>query len=81
MTEKFNSQNDRIWSVSLSTVSDEDLYAFKPQKPQSLMVAAAISRRGKSPLVFVEKGVKINQKYYQECILETQTPLDPGNIW
>jgi transposase len=71
VTEKFNSQNDRIWTVNLSTVSDQDLYVFKPQKPQSLMVAAAICGRGKSPLIFVDRGVKINQKYYEEHILQS----------
>jgi hypothetical protein len=70
VTEKFNAQNDRVWSINLSTVSDEDLFVFKPQKPQSLMVAGAICGRGKSPLIFVEKGVKIDQKYYREHILQ-----------
>ena len=70
VTEKFNSQNDRVWAISLSSVTDDDLFVFKPQKPQSLMVAAAICGRGKSPLVFVGHGVKINQKYYRKHILQ-----------
>lgn len=72
VTEKFNPQNDRIWTASLSTVSDKDLFVFKSQNPQSLMVAAAICGRGKSPLIFVERGVKINQMYYQEHILQSR---------
>lgn len=29
-----------------------------------------VSKKGKLPLVFIDKGVKINQKYYIEEVLE-----------
>lgn len=38
--------------------------------PQSVMVWAGICATGKTPLVFVEKGVKINAKVYQDTILK-----------
>jgi hypothetical protein len=37
--------------------------------PQSVMVWAGITATGKTPLVFVERGVKINAAVYQEQIL------------
>lgn len=36
----------------------------------SVMLLGAISRRGKLPLVFVEKNVKINTEYYKTEVLE-----------
>lgn len=40
------------------------------QNPQSVMLSAGIRATGKTPLVFVEKGVKINQEVYRRDILE-----------
>lgn len=37
--------------------------------PKSVMVWAGISKNGKTPLVFVERGVKINAETYQNQIL------------
>ena len=41
------------------------------QHPQSLMVWAGICASGKTPLIFVEPGVKINADVYQRDILES----------
>jgi len=38
--------------------------------PKSVMVWAGITKTGKTPLVFVERGVKINAAVYQQRILE-----------
>uniref|UniRef100_A0A914D452 Transposase n=1 Tax=Acrobeloides nanus TaxID=290746 RepID=A0A914D452_9BILA len=37
--------------------------------PQSVMVWDGITSDGKTPMVFVDPGVKVNQKYYRERIL------------
>ena len=42
----------------------------KSQHPKSIMVWAGISVVGKTPLVFVPQGTKINAKIYQDLILE-----------
>ena len=47
-----------------------DFRVFRTQKPASVMVWAAVSQAGKSPLVFVPEGVKINKETYIETILE-----------
>ena len=56
-----NQQNDRVWAISLHDIPKEKLAVERYQNHSSVMVWGAISKRGKLPLYFVEKGVKINQ--------------------
>jgi len=47
--------------------------------PKSIIVWAAITVDGKTPLVFVEKGVKINAGVYQQRILkDVLNPIECG---
>lgn len=62
-----NHQNDRIWAKN-SPQSDK--IVTHSQHPQSVMVWAGICASGKTPLVFVNPGVKINKNYYLQEILE-----------
>ena len=41
------------------------------QHADKVMIWAAVSKKGKFPLVFVEKGIKINAEYYKSHILES----------
>ena len=68
--EVSNSQNDRI--ISPTTCSNKEMLRYVPrmQKPLSVMVWAGISASGRTPLVFVPSGVKINASTYRELILE-----------
>ena len=68
--EASNSQNDRI--IAPTTGSDKEMLRYVPrlQKPLSVMVWAGISASGRTPLVFVPSGVKINASSYRELILE-----------
>ena len=68
--EVSNSQNDRILSQSLSTIPDKFRYVKRVQKPLSVMVWAGVSAVGRTPLVFVPPGVKINALTYQDLILK-----------
>ena len=43
---------------------------YKIQTPAMVMVWAAITADGRSPLVFIDRGVKINAKYDRKNILE-----------
>ena len=62
----FNSQNDRIWSKN----GDEgSRVVTRKQCPTSVMVWAAVTESSRSPLFFVDKGVKLNQKNYRDAIL------------
>ena len=66
----FNHQNDRVLATDSRNVPDKHRRVFRTQKPASVMVWAAVSQAGKSPLVFVPEGVKINKETYIETILE-----------
>ena len=68
--EVSNSQNDRILSSSSSTIPEKYRYVQRTQKPLSVMVWAGISSVGRTPLVFVPSGVKINAATYKELVLE-----------
>ena len=68
--EVSNSQNDRILSQFLSTIPDKFRYVKRVQKPLSVMVWAGVSAVGRTPLVFVPPGVKINALTYQDLILK-----------
>lgn len=68
--QSHNHQNDRVLSRSLEAIPGNAGKVFRTQKPASVMVWAAISESGKSLLVFVPQGVKINKERYIEDILE-----------
>lgn len=40
------------------------------QNPSSIMIWGAFSKRGKFPLVFIDKGVKIGVEVYKKDILK-----------
>lgn len=64
-----NKQNDRVWLQGKSNDNLDDRIAVRKQAPASVMVWAAVTSNGRSPLVFIEKGVKVNQQVYQQKVL------------
>ncbi|GFX39117.1 uncharacterized protein TNCV_359311 [Trichonephila clavipes] len=62
-----NSQNDRIWCVDAPSTSE---ITEQRQYPKSVIVWGGICASGKTPFVFVEEGVKINQRVYRSDITE-----------
>lgn len=62
-----NRQNDRIWSANAPGPSS---VVEHRQKSKSVMVWAGVCASGKTPLVFVEQGVKINKDVYVRDILQ-----------
>ena len=65
-----NSQNNRIYAKAAENIPLSIRQVPRFQNHTSIMVWGAICRRGKLPLIFIDKGVKINQKYYLEEVLE-----------
>ena len=61
-----NSQNDCVWSCD-GKVGPRRV--TRVQGTVSVMVWGAITKSGRSPLVFVEQDVKLNQENYQNDIL------------
>ncbi len=62
----FNPQNDRIWAEEAPDTAER--VVERTQKPESVMVWGAISARGKTPLVFVDPGVKIDRHVYMDML-------------
>jgi hypothetical protein len=65
--QSVNRQNDRVWSRDGSVATRT---ATRRQNPMSVMVWAAVTATGRSPLVFVPSGVKLNSQRYISDILE-----------
>ena len=64
-----NHQNDRVWSRNASV---EGRRVSRLQNPTSVMVWAAVTATGRSPLVAVPSGVKLNSQRYISDILECE---------
>lgn len=64
-----NKQNDRVWLKCKSNDNLDQRIALRKQAPASVMVWAAVTATGRSPLVFIDQGVKINQQIYRKNIL------------
>ena len=62
-----NQQNNRDCASSSST---EGRIVTRRQNPQSVMVWAAVTETGRSPLLFVPSWVKLNSQRYIADILE-----------
>ncbi|KAI6649979.1 hypothetical protein LOD99_6343 [Oopsacas minuta] len=66
----YNRQNSRILAPDQKSTSSSICASKTTQKLPSVMVWGAITSDGRTPLVFIDKGVKINKEVYVECILE-----------
>lgn len=65
-----NKQNDRVYLPERSYDNFDQRMATRKQAPQFLMIWAAVTADGRSPLVFLDRGVKINAIVYRETVLE-----------
>ncbi|KAI6648696.1 Transposase [Oopsacas minuta] len=68
--QAYNRQNYRVLSSSPSSIPQEYRCVQRVQHPQSVMVWAGVSAKGRTPLVFIPPGVKINAVKYQELVLD-----------
>ena len=66
-----NSQNDRFYSVETkkSQVPERRLIRERDHFSRGIMVSVGVSRTGKTSVVFVEPGAKVNSRYYCEHVL------------
>jgi len=61
---------DKIQHVRSKSVSAERLLKGRKHLSQSVMVSVAVSKLGKTDLVCVQPGAKINSVYYCENVLK-----------
>ncbi|KAI6660612.1 hypothetical protein LOD99_10389 [Oopsacas minuta] len=76
-----NKQNDTILAPNSSSIPEDVLYVARTQKPRSIMVWTGISANGRTPLIFIPEGVKINAATYRQLILEPVIKHSSRNIF
>lgn len=67
-----NTQNDRVYvprSVPKKQISSDRLLRTRSTFSKSLMVSVGISKLGRTELIFVDPGAKINGQYYRDVML------------
>lgn len=70
LEQSHNAQNDRLWAENIQDIPYNQRNVPRFQSAPSVMVWGAVCKRGKLPLVFIDKGVKINAEYYKTEVLE-----------
>lgn len=66
-----NGQNHRIIATDFHSACQKGKILNKTSHPASVMVFGGICADGKTPLVFVDPGAKVNQVYYRDHILKS----------
>ena len=70
-----NVQNDRVLGTSKDALGINVLSHFRRQKPASVMVWAGVTTDGKkTPLIFIEEGVKVDTGVYMLMLDEEVVP-------
>lgn len=69
-----NKQNNQILAKSRKTIQKKNLRIPKTQKPLSMMVWGGISGHGKTRLIVIPSGVKINSQEYIDRVLKQEMP-------
>lgn len=70
LEQYLNKQNDRVWLAERSSENLDHRTVGRNQHPPQVMVWAAVTADGRSPITFIEPGVKVNATYYRENVLE-----------
>ena len=62
--EKYNSQNVRVYAVSIEDISEDTKTVDRFQSEDKAMIWCGMSKKGKFSLHFVEPKTKVNANYY-----------------
>lgn len=81
LQDSHNQQNDRVYGVSLKDIPIDKLAVERFQNVSAVMVWGAISPRGKLPLLFIDRGVKINQDYYIQHVMQNHLLVHARNLY
>ncbi len=70
-----NVQNNCVPGKMKDSIPEEHLIATRCQKPSSIMVWASItSDSKKTPLIFIEEGIKVNLHVYKAMLVDKVLP-------
>lgn len=78
--QSFNPKNDVVYALSVKDIPEKFRSVQRYQGASSTMVWGAISHKGKFPLTFIEKGVKINAQTYQQDVLRSNLAVNADRI-
>ena len=81
LEQPHNAQNDRLWAARIEDIPEYEKNVPRFQSSPSVMVWGALCKRGKLPLVFIDKGVKINAAYYKSEVLEKNVAPNLKNMF
>ena len=73
----YNVQNHRVYapkSQKKADIDEERLLCEQAGFPESIMVSAAVSKAGKTPIFFVDLGTKMNADYYCNVLMKELIP-------
>lgn len=74
-----NIQNDRVYAADARDLPEGSRAHYCRQKPAGVMVWAAVASNGtKSPLIFIEEGVKVNSQVYIKMLKDKVLPWVTG---
>lgn len=81
LQDTHNQQNDRVYGISLNSIPVNKLAVERFQGVSAVMVWGAISKKGKFPLLFIDRGVKINKEYYIEHVLKNHLLVNAKRMY
>jgi inhibitor of nuclear factor kappa-B kinase subunit alpha len=81
LQESYNAQNKRVYARTSEDIPQNLRTVQRYQNSSAVMVWGAISHKGKLPLIFIDKDVKINQDVYRSEILETHLKPEASRLY
>jgi hypothetical protein len=67
--KSFNHQNERCYGRNFECIPDRKMFKQLPKTPLSAMVFASVSCEGRTPLVVLKSGFRLNQfTYIEQCV-------------
>ena len=73
----YNSKNDVLYAPAdqpKSSVSEERIYCERQGFPKKIMVSVSVSKRGRTPIHFVDLGSSVTGEYYRIRVLKKMIP-------
>lgn len=65
-----NKQNDRVYKASLREIPADKREVQRYRSAAAVMVWGAISTKGQLPLLFIDRGIKINKEYFLQHVIK-----------
>ena len=78
----FNHQNDMVLDIRVEDIPIEARTSSRRQNPTSVMIWAGVTSDGrKTPLIFINEGIKVNQWVYWDMLASKVLPWINSEVW